>query len=58
MVTPKELAEKAGVTPQYITQLCRAGKLKASKPGRDWFIPDEEAERWLRDRQERAGKGG
>lgn len=35
------------VTPQYIRRLCRQGKIKASKPGRDWVIEDEEARRWI-----------
>lgn len=56
MVTPKQLAQRAGVTQQYITQLCREGKLGATKPGRDWFIPDDEAERWLSEREEKQAR--
>jgi len=53
-VTPKELAERAQVDVSYIQRLCRHGRIKAMKPGgRDWLIPDEEAERWLREREEK-----
>lgn len=52
MISPKQLAERAGVSPQYIRQLCREGKLRASKPGgRDWVIGSDDAERWLKARQ-------
>ena len=51
-ITPKQLAEKAEVDVSYTQRLCRQGKINASKPGgRDWLIPDEEAERWLKGRR-------
>jgi excisionase family DNA binding protein len=56
-ITPKELAERANVSDSYIQRLCRQGRIKASKPGgRDWLIPDEEAERWLRERSGKSAK--
>ena len=56
-VTPSELAERANTTTRYVQQLCRQGRIKATKPGgRDWLIPDEEAERWLRERRKRLKK--
>ncbi len=50
MWTTKELAEHAGVTDGYIRQKLIAGEIKGEKFGRDWAIPDEEAERWLAER--------
>lgn len=49
-ITTRELAEKAGVSQEYVRRLCAQGVLNATKPGRDWLIPDDEAERWLRER--------
>ena len=52
--TTMELAQHAGVVQAYIRQLLIAGeKLKGHKRGRDWFIPDSEAQRWLRSRKDR-----
>jgi excisionase family DNA binding protein len=49
--TTKELAEFAGVSPRYIRQLLKDGVgLKGVKRGRDWFISDSEAKRWLEER--------
>jgi excisionase family DNA binding protein len=50
-VTTKQLAQRAGVTNRRIRQLCAQGIIQAEKPGRDWLIPDEEAGRWLRERE-------
>ena len=53
-LTPKELAGRANVSDSYIQRLCRQGRIKATKPGgRDWLIPDDEAERWLKEREEK-----
>ncbi len=41
------------VTRERIRQLCEAGVIRASKPGRDWLIEASEAERWLKERQDR-----
>ncbi len=57
-ITTRELAEGAGMDASHIRHLCREGRLKASKPGgRDWLIPHEEAQRWLRDRDEACHHG-
>lgn len=50
--TPDTIAIEAkrqgrGVTPQYVRRLCRQGRIKASRPGRDWIIEDKEAHRWI-----------
>lgn len=48
--TTKQLAEKARVTPRYIRQEITAKRITARRLGRDWFIPDSEAKRWLENR--------
>lgn len=50
--TTSQLAEEARkrgkrVTSEYIRQLCSSGEIRAEKPGRDWLIPDREAQKWL-----------
>jgi len=45
--TTKELAKEAGLTQAYVRQDILAGRLQAEKRGRDWFISDKEARRWL-----------
>ena len=52
----RELAKKAGVSQEYIRRLCAEGLIKADKPGRDWLIPNDEAERWLREREKKRKK--
>jgi len=49
--TTKQLAQTAGVSPAYLRQLLLAGTLKGRKIGRDWLIPDYEAQKWLNNRR-------
>jgi len=49
--TTRQLAKEAGVSMARIRQLCISGELKCEKFGPVWLIPDEEAERWLTERQ-------
>ncbi len=51
--TTKELAEAAGVDASHIRLLLIDGKLKGSKVGRDWTIPDAEAQRFIAERKAR-----
>lgn len=51
-LTTKELAEMAGVDPSRIRQLLLAGTIAGYKRGRDWFIPNAEAQKWLDSRRE------
>jgi excisionase family DNA binding protein len=37
-ITTQEAAEVSGFHPEYIRELARAGKIGASKKGRDWWI--------------------
>lgn len=40
--TPDEVAEILKVTPWTVREWCKAGKLKASKPGRSWRIEEQD----------------
>jgi excisionase family DNA binding protein len=48
--TTGELAEAAGLTDARIRQLLLGGQLEGYKLGRDWRVGDEEARRWLTER--------
>ena len=46
--TVPELAEHPdGKTAGYIRRLLLAGRMRGQKIGRDWQIPDKEAQKWL-----------
>jgi hypothetical protein len=49
--TTNDLAEAADVSPQFIRQEIAAGNIECDKIGRDWAIPEEEAQRWLEERR-------
>ena len=46
-----EVAEFAGVTPEYVASLCRSGRLKARKVGRTWLVYVGSVNHWLRTRK-------
>jgi excisionase family DNA binding protein len=47
-LTVRETAERLGVGPERVRQLCRWGYLpSAVKRGQDWFVPVAELERYL-----------
>jgi excisionase family DNA binding protein len=46
----EELAEAVSLTPRRIRQMCAAGEIQAQKVGRDWVIPDGEAQRAIAER--------
>lgn len=48
--TVKELAKRAGVDPSTVRHALLAGRLKGYKRAGAWFIPDDEARRWLYER--------
>ncbi len=50
-----EMAAQIGITPAGLRMQIRRGALAAIKSGRDWFVADEEAARYIR---EQAGKKG
>lgn len=45
--TLRELAEAMGVHPDSLRQRANRGTLGAVKMGRDWFVPEAEAQRVL-----------
>ncbi len=49
----KQLAEAAGVTDAYIRRLLIDGRLDGYKLGREWLIPEEEAQRFIAERKAR-----
>jgi len=51
--TTNRLAKAADVNPSSIRRLLAAGKLQGAKLGRDWIIPDDEAQRYLDARRNR-----
>ncbi len=51
MWTTISLAKAAGCDPSLLRKLLIAGRLKGEKIGRDWFVFDSEARRWLDERQ-------
>ena len=38
MLTPREAANVAGVSPRTITRLCESGQIKAAKLGGSWRV--------------------
>jgi len=54
LYTTGELGDVAGVDPSRIRQLAAEGRFAgARKIGRDWMIPSEAAERWLKQDRDR-----
>ena len=51
--TSAELAAEAGVDPSRIRQLLISGEIQGYKRASVWFIPDEEARRFLDDRRDK-----
>jgi hypothetical protein len=54
-MTLKELAAKLEITTAALRMQLKRGALHGMKDGRDWFIPDKEAARYIK---ENAGKFG
>jgi excisionase family DNA binding protein len=49
--TLAEAAKALGVAPSTLRHQIRLGKLRATKLARDWFVTDEEVERYRADSQ-------
>jgi len=54
-LTTKEAAKILGVLPRQVTRLIGAGKIKASKIGRDWIINEKDLNDYL-DRRRSPGR--
>lgn len=50
-MTLKQAAEVLEVTPDTLRQAIAAGRLKAVKRGRDWWVTRSEVERYGRERR-------
>lgn len=35
-----DAATRLGIDPSRVRVLCRSGRIKAQRPGRDWLIPE------------------
>ncbi len=46
-ITTVEAAEASGYDVQYVRELARAGKIGASKKGRDWWIDRDKLKEYL-----------
>jgi excisionase family DNA binding protein len=49
--TTAELAKQANLTQRHVRRLVKAGIIQGSKVGRDWIIFEDEAKRFLEERQ-------
>lgn len=49
-MSTKHAALVSGLRPQYLAQLCREGKLKATRSGKSWMVLDESLQEFLGDR--------
>ena len=52
MLTTNQAAEVLGIRPATIRQQIQAGRIKAVKMGRDWFIESDELDRYRREHQQ------
>lgn len=50
--TPSQLAEEVGVSDRQIRYYIAEGKIKAQKAGITWVISDDEAQKFIKSRQE------
>lgn len=52
MLTTAEAAERLGFkSKRSISLLCRQGIIKGEKRGRDWFVSEDEIERYRKERR-------
>lgn len=47
LMTPAEAAEKLRVKPWFITQRCRSGEIRATKPGKSWLIKRDDLDAYI-----------
>lgn len=51
MLTTHEAADRLGIKPRSVVKAIKRGLIKAEKRGRDYWIEDEEIERYARERR-------
>jgi excisionase family DNA binding protein len=47
LLTAAEVAVRLRVTPWFVTERCRSGEIRASKPGKSWLIAPADVEAYL-----------
>lgn len=52
MLTTNQAAEVLDIRPATLRKQIRAGRIKAVKMGRDWFVEPEEVDRYRREHQQ------
>jgi excisionase family DNA binding protein len=58
MPSLREAAKALGLHPSTLRHQVQNGKLRAHKMGRDWFVSEEEVERYRRDSLRKDGAVG
>jgi excisionase family DNA binding protein len=51
MPTTHEAADRLGIKPRSVVKAVKRGLIRAEKRGRDYWIEDEEVERYARERR-------
>jgi excisionase family DNA binding protein len=46
-LTPHQVGELLNLKPAYVHELCRTGRIAATKSGKYWMIPLTDLRRWL-----------
>lgn len=47
LMTAREVAKRLRVTPWAVTEACRRGNLRATRPGKFWLISEEDFQAYL-----------
>jgi excisionase family DNA binding protein len=50
LITISEAARRFGLSPQYLRDIARSGRLKAQKFGRDWLTTPADVEAYIHSR--------
>jgi excisionase family DNA binding protein len=50
LITISEAARRFGLSPQYLRDIARSGRLKARKMGRDWLTTPADVDAYIRSR--------
>jgi excisionase family DNA binding protein len=53
LITISEAAQRFGLSPQYLRDIARSGRLKARKIGRDWLTTAVDVEIYIQSRRKK-----
>jgi excisionase family DNA binding protein len=53
LITISVAAQRFGLSPQYLRDIARSGRLKAQKIGRDWLTTPADVEAYIRSRSKK-----